>query len=427
MNPREQARRIAVISTPRVGNTWLNYCVAKLLDMPTVGVHRVSDLDNVELLEKMVLQVHGEYEDVELRTFLNKNNFKVVTVSRHPLDVFISILHFVQIHTSPLQWLDGKADVEKLYGLDPSRPEFITWCLGEGAGRLLSVSYGWSQSGHAELVKYEDLIDSPVVTIKQLTQKLGYQVVDEDIEDVLAKFSPGFFKKQMKGHGWKSKKDNWKGYFTAADSLKIYRHYKKLFDTLGYEVNGGNSSRRENVVGWDIKPKFSSEREYLYQALVELERQIKPLQLEKTDKDFVFSAMSKNISELQKKSDEILANKDAMMADLLASESLVESLKDELESIRPLNRHLKKAVIAKLAQIDASITSLLSKNLGYRPQVVDLGANLEQVIESDRRNFLNYTSRESEPNSLRVYKKSRRFGARMTRKTLRVTRKVVGK
>lgn len=49
--------------------------------------------------DRCVLQIHW-YREPNFQRFLFENRFKVVSIARHPLDVLISILHFIRYDQS---------------------------------------------------------------------------------------------------------------------------------------------------------------------------------------------------------------------------------------------------------------------------------------------------------------------------------------
>jgi hypothetical protein len=278
--------RVVIVSTPRVGNTWINFCLADISKVTTLAAHRYTDLKDMELPEGLVLQVHASYQDNGFKQFIQENNLKVVTVARHPLDVLISMLRFVQVESSPLQWLDGTVGVETLYGVDPSQKKFIDWCLGEGAEQLLKISYDWAKLGQAYVVRYEDMLADPTKQMKGLLAGLGVKASSSDVRESLERFSPDFFKNLSSHHGWRATKDNWKNFFTKSDAQKIYKKYAKIFDYFHYDVSGAvNVNPKDNLTDWSIKVPKLTTKELYYNSMKELEVHNKRFVLDVAHKD----------------------------------------------------------------------------------------------------------------------------------------------
>src|SRR6266403_798552 len=85
--------RIAIVSTPRLGNTWLRQLLMRVYDMPGLAFHSPADIAWALLTERCVLQLHWP-PTPSFRKLLVEHNVRTLVLCRHPLDVLISILHF---------------------------------------------------------------------------------------------------------------------------------------------------------------------------------------------------------------------------------------------------------------------------------------------------------------------------------------------
>ncbi len=103
--------RIAIVSTPRTGNTWLRRMLDSVYSLPQVVANFPHDIDWQQLPERCILQHHWD-ADPELRAKLEAHRFRIITLSRHPLDVLISILHFASVHPDTGTWFAGAAAVK---------------------------------------------------------------------------------------------------------------------------------------------------------------------------------------------------------------------------------------------------------------------------------------------------------------------------
>ena len=139
---------MAIISTPRSGNTWLLHLLSKLYQASTLTVHNPIELDWGQLPAACILQVHW-HPARNFLAHLSNSGFRVVVLARHPLDVLISILQF-SLHDPTCRWLEGEGGNERtIYGAMPVAPPFWTTppALGPGpcfrhasGGRFLIVS-----------------------------------------------------------------------------------------------------------------------------------------------------------------------------------------------------------------------------------------------------------------------------------------------
>lgn len=83
--------RVAVISSPRSGNTLLRSLLAQTLDLVELPVHHPADLDWDHLPARAVIQLHWP-RTAHLERLLAGAGTRVVTLARDPLDVLVSVL-----------------------------------------------------------------------------------------------------------------------------------------------------------------------------------------------------------------------------------------------------------------------------------------------------------------------------------------------
>jgi hypothetical protein len=167
--------RVAVVATPRSGNTWLRGLLAELTDSAEIAEHTPREISWDRLPERTILQIHW-YPTGDFQRQLDEAGFKVVTIARHPLDVLMSILHFCRHEVLTDRWLDGRGGNERaLAGAGP-----LDWVVRDYAAaprfrQLLGVSEAWWCRADA-VVRYEDLVAEPEETLRRLVGELGLDV-----------------------------------------------------------------------------------------------------------------------------------------------------------------------------------------------------------------------------------------------------------
>ena len=135
--------RLAVVSTPRVGNMWLRRQLVALYGLEERSAHTPDEVEWDTLPEACALQLHWPRTRAFVRT-LERHGFRVIVVCRHPLDVLISILHFAGHEPETARWLDGAhGDEQTIIGADPSSPAFRAYAGGKRARALIDVSPQW--------------------------------------------------------------------------------------------------------------------------------------------------------------------------------------------------------------------------------------------------------------------------------------------
>ena len=120
--------RIAIISTPRCGNTWVRVVLSDILKLEQLAVHNYSELESIP--DRAIVQLHW-YREPRFQCFLRDYGFKTLVLSRHPLDVLVSILNFIRHEPLTARWLEGNAEIPPsldratayLEGVPPIRDE----------------------------------------------------------------------------------------------------------------------------------------------------------------------------------------------------------------------------------------------------------------------------------------------------------------
>jgi hypothetical protein len=82
------AIRLAILGTPRAGNTWLRHLLARIYGVADIAVHHVNDLDWATLPCDAVVQLHW-HPFPDFLKLLERERFRVISPARHPLDILI--------------------------------------------------------------------------------------------------------------------------------------------------------------------------------------------------------------------------------------------------------------------------------------------------------------------------------------------------
>src|SRR5262249_15892430 len=110
--------------------------------------------------------------DARFEEQLAHYNFRVVALSRHPLDVLVSILAFSQHDVTTLQWLNGAGGNEvSLEGATPVSPAFLDYAVGRRASALLNVSADWNEYPGVWRARYEALVENPAAELRRLVSE----------------------------------------------------------------------------------------------------------------------------------------------------------------------------------------------------------------------------------------------------------------
>lgn len=224
---------VAIVSTPRSGNTICQKLLEATTGMNPIGFHSFEDMRFNEIDQPHIYQIHC-YPDEALK-YINNLNLKVLCLSRHPFDVLVSALHFIPNQPQTMYWLDGAivSDHLKFKEMTPASKQFLDWALGSSGEALLGISKEW-QSKDAIKIRYEDLISQPEDTFEHVLDEIDYPINDE-LRQKITQIMQSGLKNRQNQHFWRGKSGNFQQLIPAEYVELLYNKYKGVFETLGYE------------------------------------------------------------------------------------------------------------------------------------------------------------------------------------------------
>jgi hypothetical protein len=239
--------RVALISTPRCGNTWVRSVLGDILQLEQLAVHNYTELRSVP--DRAIVQLHW-YREPCFQRFLRDHGFKTVVLGRHPLDVLVSILNFIRHEPLTARWLEGNAEIPpSLIGQPPTSKEFLHYATSWGAENVLSISYQWWHEPDAIKVRYEELVERPNETLLSLARLFDPAARDQN--GAIGRFSLPFFQNLPNKHGWQGRPGLWREVIVYFDARSIYKRHKRVFDVMGYSVRPYWLSRAGALRRWE--------------------------------------------------------------------------------------------------------------------------------------------------------------------------------
>lgn len=238
--------RIAIISSPRSGNSWLRGVLRDGAKLQDVAVHNY--LDAVSVPDRCVLQIHW-YREPNFQSFLKNHGFHIVSLARHPLDILISVLHFIKYEPETSKWLGGNCNIpEELIDSSPASNEFLQYALSFGAENLLSVTYQWWFDEETIKLRYEELVADPVAEVNKLAERLN--VSAQLMPDALATNSFEVFKATSNRHGWQGRPGLWRELIPFQNAAAIFARHQRIFEGLRYTVEPTELTRERADERW---------------------------------------------------------------------------------------------------------------------------------------------------------------------------------
>lgn len=231
----DQALRIAVVSTPRSGNTWLRLLLQSIHGLAPFPVHSEDDLAWAELPPRCLVQLH-HHRTPTFERLLADHGFRPLVLARHPLDVLISILHFAAHDSNTHRWLEGDGGNETpILTAFPHSPAFLEYATSPRAERLLSVSRQWWGADGVHCLRYEDLVRDPAAELARLGAAVGESAPAETIRQALSANTMESLRPTAPNrHFWRGRPGHWKTLLPAANARRIAAAHQANFDAFGY-------------------------------------------------------------------------------------------------------------------------------------------------------------------------------------------------
>lgn len=236
---RDSALRLAVIGTPRSGNTWLRRLLATGLaiggdDGREFAVHDPGTIDWEGGNARYIVQVHVR-RDPALAGVLNRHGVRVIVPFRHPYDTLISILQYV-IHApgESAQWLLGEnGNEDAIRGLDPCHPRFLDYARSARASALLGVSPSWREEPTSVKLRYEDLTADPEATLERVAREIGERPRRAWAAAVASNSMESLRRMHGTGHVWKGQPGLWRSLLTPEAAAALFEAHGPLLKAHG--------------------------------------------------------------------------------------------------------------------------------------------------------------------------------------------------
>ena len=170
---------------------------------------------------------HTSHEPLTQSTleFFSKQNFSILQLARHPLDLIVSNAAKItalagerspQLLLQNEAWMDGMLQTVEAY---------------------YEQMYLHKNSKDVEFIKYEDLLAEPVTMIKRLSKILGVEANTNAYETIWNELKNTSLSSDA-GHLWDPRADKWREYIPARFAKRICKsRLREYATTFGYELN----------------------------------------------------------------------------------------------------------------------------------------------------------------------------------------------
>jgi hypothetical protein len=157
----------------------------------------------------------------------------VTTLARHPLDVFVSILHFVRHELT--HWLERDPPEEReIAGASPTSPRFVDYATSARATQLLGVTADWWNAADVHRLRYKSLVADPHAEARAPCETLEAEPAVHVDHAVEAARVEELRRLVTNNHFWQGKPGLWRRLVTADAAGRIVTAHERTFDLLGY-------------------------------------------------------------------------------------------------------------------------------------------------------------------------------------------------
>jgi len=261
----EPMLRLALLSTPRSGNTWTRALLGSLYELKQLPIHKPEELDWDNLPRRCVIQLHW-YPNDPFPQMLEQHHVQPVVLARHPLDGLMSWLNYVYyIHQEGYCPGGGECLDCPIVGVSPRSEAFLEWTRTEYARCFLYHSPSWWIRPGVIQVRYEDLVEDTEQALGVLTEALG-ETPRIPIREVVAANAIGRKKPGQDVwhfHYWQGQPGLWKRLIPATEAREIARSIPEPFEMLGYPCDPDETlGPFEADLNWNLL-QLDSTREHL--------------------------------------------------------------------------------------------------------------------------------------------------------------------
>jgi len=231
--------RLAVISSPRSGNTWLRQMIAALYGLEQMQVHFPDHIPWENLPRRCIVQIHWDPEP-EFTERLDRAGFQVVAIGRHLFDILLSYLNYVYyVHQEGYCSGGGACEECVIVGQTPQSPQFREYAASDRAALLFGYTPKWWDRPGVIQFRYEDLIADAKPPLQNLVARLGEEPV-RSIAEVIEANAMGHMKPNRdiwQYHFWQGRPGLWRSMIPQDEALWLAEQRRDYFETIGYPVD----------------------------------------------------------------------------------------------------------------------------------------------------------------------------------------------
>lgn len=245
---RPRGLKVLITATAKTGNRWLRDVLCEAYELPGLAAPQGSpDIEEFKKLGDSWIVWEHYYPSKDFIDWARIEGVVLITLTRHPLDVLVSLWHF--LHNAKANGESLPAHQQALADEEGEMGEATKEYIRNPFIFDLLVTASW-QHFTPLVVRYEDLISSPVATIRQLTNQfspLPLQTIQRAValcEISLMRRWNQKFDKTLAYHLRRGKSGDWTQE-VPEDIVAIFREHpvlRSVLDAWGYSLEGNQKT-----------------------------------------------------------------------------------------------------------------------------------------------------------------------------------------
>lgn len=249
-------KNIVVAGYPKSGTTYLTKLLSDLLDSPIEGfLDQPSHEEIAKTKNKFATSEYGIYKAHQTINDLRISKtkiFRTIYIVRDPRDVIISGANFFNKPKHQLLYPVGVRDSLEAMTKNVIYGGRLPWCQTKWSEHVIEYL---RPSSDKIILRYEDLINDPLSSLKKISKFLNVSKKDNELNsiikdnDIEKKRNEAILENNEKYLRYlgKGKVGEWKTTLTEKQIDEVERHLHSVMTVLNYEINTKSDKRIDSL------------------------------------------------------------------------------------------------------------------------------------------------------------------------------------
>lgn len=247
--------RVALGAPPKSGAVWLQQILHKVGGAKIQTIASQIDFEWSALPEDVILRLY-QPPTLAFRKKADMEEFKFLTISRHPYDVLVAILYTINFDTES-NWARGnKVGLPESFirGATPRHPSFIQFASLPIVIQMTSMSESWLNISHAIPLTYESISNDPAKTLNDALTCFNSSLircpVSEAVESTKNIAAPCSINEKSMNIACAG---IWRKLLPSKQARRLYSIYGPIMERLDYKCDPNTDLSPEQAdINWHV-------------------------------------------------------------------------------------------------------------------------------------------------------------------------------